>query len=66
MGIGAMAAAMLRLPLTSVLLAAVLIGGASLKLVPLVIVSVAVSHVLTAWLAPKPGAASNATAAESH
>jgi chloride channel protein, CIC family len=66
MGIGAMAAAMLRLPLTSVLLAAVLIGGASLKLMPLVIVSVVLSHVLTAWLAPKPSAASNATAAESH
>jgi H+/Cl- antiporter ClcA len=60
MGIGAMAAAMLRLPLTSVLLASVLIGGASLKLMPLVIVAVVVSHVLTAWLA------STASTAESH
>jgi H+/Cl- antiporter ClcA len=50
MGIGAMAAAMLGLPLTSVLLATVLIGGSSLKLMPLVIVSVVVAHVLTAWL----------------
>jgi hypothetical protein len=32
----------------------------------MVIVSVVLSHVLTAWLAPKPSAASNATAAESH
>ena len=54
-GIGAMAAAMLRLPLTSVLLAALLIGGGnSLKLIPLIIVAVVVSHVLTAWLNPKP------------
>ena len=60
-GIGAMAAAMLRLPLTSVLLASVLIGGNSLKLMPLIIVGVVVSHVLTAWLNPKPS-----TAAESH
>jgi H+/Cl- antiporter ClcA len=51
MGIGAMAAAMLRLPLTSVLLASLLIGGNSLKLSPLIIVAVVVSHVLTAWLA---------------
>jgi chloride channel protein, CIC family len=53
-GIGAMAASMLRLPLTSVLLASVLIGGNSLKLVPLIVVGVVVSHVVTAWLGPKP------------
>ena len=53
-GIGAMAASMLRLPLTSVLLASVLIGGNSLKLMPLIVVGVVVSHVLTAWLNPKP------------
>jgi H+/Cl- antiporter ClcA len=66
MGIGAMAAAMLRLPLTSVLLASVLIGGASLKLMPLVIVAVVVSHVLTAWLSPKPNTTPKAQTAESH
>jgi H+/Cl- antiporter ClcA len=53
-GIGAMAASMLRLPLTSVLLASLLIGGNSLKLMPLIIVGVVVSHVLTAWLNKKP------------
>jgi H+/Cl- antiporter ClcA len=53
-GIGAMAAAMLRLPLTSVLLASLLIGGNSLKVMPVVIVAVVVSYVLTAWLANRP------------
>jgi chemotaxis protein histidine kinase CheA len=53
-----MATAMLRLPLTSVLLAALLVGvGNSLKVVPLVIVAVVVSHVLTAWLTRDANAA---------
>jgi H+/Cl- antiporter ClcA len=49
-GIGAMAVAMLRLPLTSVLLATVLFGSNGLRFMPEVIVAVVVSHVLTAWL----------------
>ncbi len=52
MGIGAMSAAMLRLPLTSVLLATLLFGANSLVLMPVVIVAVVVSHVLSARLQP--------------
>jgi H+/Cl- antiporter ClcA len=51
-GIGAMATAMLRLPLTSTLLATVLIGANGVDTMPLVIVAVVVSHVVTAWLDP--------------
>ncbi len=52
MGIGAMSAAMLRLPLVSVLLATLLLGSQGLTVMPLVIVSVVVSHVLSARLTP--------------
>jgi H+/Cl- antiporter ClcA len=57
MGIGAMSVVMLRLPLTSVLLATVLLVSDGLTVMPLVIVAVVVAHVLTARLeptAPKP------------
>ncbi|MGW2516195.1 chloride channel protein [Streptomyces sp. NPDC001617] len=54
MGIGAMSAAMLRLPLVSVLLATLLIGSQGLTVMPLVIVAVVVSYVATAWLTPPP------------
>jgi len=60
MGIGAMSAAMLRLPMVSVLLATLLLGAQGLTVMPLVIVSVVVSYVATARLtppAPKPGEA---------
>ncbi|MFI7136813.1 chloride channel protein [Streptomyces massasporeus] len=50
MGIGAMCAAMLRLPLTSVLLATLLLGAQGLTVMPLVIVAVVVSHVVSARL----------------
>ncbi len=50
MGIGAMCVAMLRLPLTSVLLATLLLSGSGVAVMPLVIVAVVVSHVATAWL----------------
>ncbi|WP_329035138.1 chloride channel protein [Streptomyces sp. NBC_00178] len=46
MGIGAMCVAMLRLPLTSVLLATLLLGREGITVMPLVIVSVVVSYVL--------------------
>ena len=50
MGIGAMCVAMLRLPLTSVLLATVLLLSDSAAVMPLVIVAVVVAHVATAQL----------------
>ncbi len=54
MGIGAMTAAMLRLPLVSVLLATLLIGAQGVTVMPLVIVAVVVSYVATARLTPPP------------
>lgn len=59
MGIGAMSVAMLGLPMTSVLLATLLLGSAGLTTMPLVIVAVGVSHVLSVRLAaPRPAPAS--------
>ncbi len=49
-GIGAMCCAMLRLPLTSVLLATLLMGTDGLTVIPQVIVAVVVSFVVTAVL----------------
>ncbi|MFH9469085.1 chloride channel protein [Streptomyces clavifer] len=46
MGIGAMCVAMLKLPMTSVLLATLLLGSQGITVMPLVIVSVVVSYVL--------------------
>lgn len=46
MGIGAMCVAMLRLPMTSVLLATLLLGREGITVMPLVIVAVVVSYVL--------------------
>jgi H+/Cl- antiporter ClcA len=54
MGIGAMSAVMLTLPLTSVLLATVLLFSDGLEVTPLVIVSVVVAYVAAARLAPPP------------
>ncbi|MFB7310202.1 chloride channel protein [Streptomyces sp. NPDC056192] len=54
MGIGAMCVAMLRLPMTSVLLATLLLGSPGLTVMPLVIVSVVVSYVVSLRLAPEP------------
>ena len=50
MGIGAMCCAMLRLPLTSVLLATLLMGTDGLTVIPQVVVAVVVSFVVTAVL----------------
>jgi H+/Cl- antiporter ClcA len=52
MGIGAMAVVMLRLPLTSVLLATLLLASDGLAVMPLVIVSVVVAYVLSARFTP--------------
>lgn len=54
MGIGAMCCAMLRLPLTSVLLATLLMGIDGLEVTPQVVVAVVVSFIVTAVL-PAPG-----------
>jgi H+/Cl- antiporter ClcA len=55
-GIGAMAAAMLRLPLTSVLITTLFLGSGGITVLPLVIVGVVVSFVLTIWLVGPPAA----------
>jgi H+/Cl- antiporter ClcA len=52
MGIGAMSVVMLRLPITSVMLATLLLLADGLAVMPLVIVSVVVAHVVTARLEP--------------
>jgi H+/Cl- antiporter ClcA len=52
MGLAATCAAMLQLPLTSVLLATLMLGSDGLTVMPLVIVAVTVSYVASARLAP--------------
>jgi H+/Cl- antiporter ClcA len=52
MGIGAMSAAMLRLPMTSVLLPALLLAPDALAVTPLVIVAVVVAYVVSERLTP--------------
>jgi H+/Cl- antiporter ClcA len=54
MGIGAMSAVMLRLPLTSVLLATLLLFSDGVAVMPLVIVAVVVAYVVSARLIPAP------------
>ncbi|MET1039242.1 MAG: chloride channel protein [Aeromicrobium sp.] len=54
-GIGAMCTAMLRLPLTSTLLATLLLGADGLATTPEVVIAVAVSYVVT-MLLPAPAA----------
>ena len=56
MGIGAMSVVMLRLPLTSVLLATLLLSSDGLQVMPLAIVAVAVAYVASARLTPSPQA----------
>jgi membrane protein implicated in regulation of membrane protease activity len=52
MGMGAMTAVMLGMPMTAVLLASLLLGSAGIAAMPLVIVAVVVAFVGTAWLEP--------------
>ncbi|HEY1273517.1 MAG TPA: hypothetical protein VGF25_01330, partial [Thermoleophilaceae bacterium] len=52
MGMGAMSAVMLGLPLSSVLLATVLLGKNGTDAIPLVIVAVVVAHIVRARLEP--------------
>ena len=49
-----MAVAMLQLPLTSVLLATLLLGSDGLAVTPLVIVAVVVAYVISVRLRPPP------------
>ena len=56
MGIGAMCVVMLRLPMTSVLLATLLLLADGLAAMPLVIVAVVVAYVVSAWFVPAPPA----------
>jgi len=65
MGMGAMSAVMLGLPLTSTLLAALLLGTPALNALPLVIVAVVVAHVVSARLTPAPEAPDQARQASS-
>ena len=62
-GIGAMCCAMLRLPLTSVLLATLLMGTDGLLITPQVVVAVVVSFVVSAVL-PTPGPSPSAERTE--
>jgi hypothetical protein len=54
MGIGAMTTVMLGLPLTSTLLATLLLASDGINVIPLVIVAVVVAYVTTAWLPQTP------------
>ena len=57
MGIGAMSCGMLNLPLTSVLLATLLLGSDGVQAMPVVIVAVVVTYVARAHLVPAPSPA---------
>ena len=54
MGVGAMTAGALKLPMTAVLLASLLFLSDALEVMPVVIVAVVVSYVVAAQLAPRP------------
>ncbi|KOG31871.1 chloride channel protein [Streptomyces wedmorensis] len=64
MGIGAMSVTMLGLPLTSVLLATLLLGSQGLTVMPLVIVTVVVAYVVSKRLSPPPTGGAQAPAHE--
>jgi H+/Cl- antiporter ClcA len=55
-GIGAMTAGMLQLPITSVLLTTLFLGIYGIEVMPLVIVAVVVAFVVSKWLAGPPAA----------
>ncbi len=54
MGIGAMCTVMLKLPMTSTLLATLLLASDGINVIPVVIVAVVVAYVATAWLPQTP------------
>ena len=57
MGVGAMIAAALKMPMTAVLLPSLLFLSDAVALMPVVIVAVVVSYVVTIWIKPSPPAA---------
>ena len=57
MGMGAMTAAMLRLPMTAVLITTMLLGSDGFPVVPLTIVAVVVAYMGQLWLTPAPAPA---------
>ena len=63
MGIGVMTAVMLRLPLTAVLLATLLLASDGLEVMPLAIVAVVVAYVASARLTPGPSPSPSPAAA---
>ncbi len=62
MGMGAMAAGMLRLPLTSVLLACLVLLSDGIAIMPVVIVAVVTAYVAATWLDPPAASAAPAPA----
>ena len=69
-GMGAMMAVMLRLPLTAVLLTTLLLLSDGIAIMPLVIVAVVVAYVAVSWLDPPakaaPAPSAEPTAASAH
>src|SRR6202034_1945413 len=62
MGVGAMVAGALRMPMTAVLLPSLLFLSDAVKLMPLVIVAVVVAYVLAIWIKPSEPAEASAEA----
>jgi H+/Cl- antiporter ClcA len=62
MGVGAMVAGALRMPLTAVLLPSLLFLSDAVALMPVVIVAVVVSYVVAIWIKPSEPAEATATA----
>ena len=60
MGVGAMTGAMLRLPMTAVLVVSLLLGSDGFPVIPLTIVAVVVAYVAENWLTPPSAAGSPA------
>jgi H+/Cl- antiporter ClcA len=54
MGVGAMVAAALKMPMTAVLLPSLLFISDAVTLMPLVIVAVVVAYVVGIWIKPSP------------
>jgi H+/Cl- antiporter ClcA len=62
LGVGAMTAGALKLPMTAVLLPSLLFISDALQLMPLVIVAVVVSYVTAVWISPSPTATADPAA----
>jgi H+/Cl- antiporter ClcA len=56
MGMAAMTAAMLKLPMTAVLITTLFLGSDGFPVIPLTIVAVVVAYVAQVWLGPEPAA----------